>query len=178
MSEGIFLASSNPGGASVDEPYPLVRRGSRRPRRPSVERPRHRRKRRCMSSGSPRKERVPPIRASHSTRLGQRPLGQTRQGLLKRNRYGRDVIFPFGLQLTRLRASAKTKGRAQERSPTLRGSLRIYGNPTGDVSHASNFRSACPASPPLGEPTIARELQRRWHGRDNAGGLRSVNRAR
>jgi len=68
------------------------------------------------------------------------------------------------LRFTRLPTSAKTQGREQERRPTLRGSLRIYGNPTGDVSHASNFRSACTASPPSDESTTTRELQRRGTG--------------
>ena len=39
-------------------------------------------------------------------------------------------------------AAERMDGRLQERRPARCGGLRICGNPIGDVSHASNFRSA------------------------------------
>jgi hypothetical protein len=58
-------------------------------------------------------------------------------------------------------------GGRRERRLTL-WKLRIYGSPTGGISHASNFRSACAACPPGPESTTIATAQSTREG--SAGG--------
>src|ERR1017187_9239916 len=68
------------------------------------------------------------------------------------------VPAPLDYGDDRLRIHTALRGGTQRRRLTRSGGLKIYGNPTGDISHASNFRSACAASSRIECTTKAKKV--------------------